>query len=269
MYASPLFQARDPTTPAATLRQLAGSRDPSVMDAVAGNPNTPPDVLWTLAYGHPEAVLRNPALELLSLEDPLWLQRPPTYVVLHLMEHPAVPAWFIDQVLTGPLRLRLYLAERIKRAELLWRLERKSTPEKELLQRLVFNPHAPDSLLEHLAVEHDMLGSVLRRQKPPPYFIEAAFEAGRFDGPSGQEELARITTLPERHLERMASSLHEPLRLAVARAPAITEALLVRLSRDPSPRVRKQVALHPRCPPALAQEIRQARPENPRPLPFE
>ena len=62
--------AKDPSTPAATLRRLQKSRHARVLAALTKNPNTPLDVLLTLLPIYPRQFLSNPALPLLLLERP-------------------------------------------------------------------------------------------------------------------------------------------------------------------------------------------------------
>ena len=262
----PLEMARDPNTSADQLRRLARIMDPQVRAAVAGNPNVPPDLLWALAGEFPGEVLHNPCLELLSLEDPLWLERPTPKTVVDLVNHPRVPEWFVEQALSGPPVVRTYIAYQAKRPDLLWRLVRKSTTDRSVLASVLNNPNASASLLEHLAVEGGQLVAVLKLHRHPAYFVEAALESRHaLDAPE-LEALVRHPLAPSSHLERLAVSPLESVRHAVASAPAVTEALLFRLARDPSVRVREQVALHARCPKALAEKLRRELPMRPEPF---
>lgn len=59
---------------AATLKKLAMSNDAKTRECVAGNPNTPRDMLINyLAEDFPKALLMNPAFDLMVLESPDFL----------------------------------------------------------------------------------------------------------------------------------------------------------------------------------------------------
>lgn len=62
--------AKHPRASAAILEKLAHSSDKATRYAVAGNPNTPSKVLQKLGAQFPTQLLRNPALDLMILENP-------------------------------------------------------------------------------------------------------------------------------------------------------------------------------------------------------
>ena len=271
MERSELELALDPGTQAHLLRQLVRAQDKRIQAAVAGNPNVPLDLLWTLSGEFPGEVLRNPCFELLSLEDPLWLEKPPARAVAELTNHPEAPEWFLEQMLSGPPEVIFMLAECSRRPEVLWRLARKYATSPDLLKYVVGNEHASPSLLEHLAVECDLMRPVLERQRHPAYFLEAFLEDRQARGEEprkirGKDVLLWHASAPLRQLEHLANSPRVFVRGLVARSPAASEELLVRLSRDPSVHVREQVARNERCPALLAQKLLRELPLRPESL---
>jgi hypothetical protein len=69
----PLREAQDAKTSPERLALLAHHEDSIVREAVAQNPNTPLQVLYSLAEYYPQDFLQNPLLPLLLLENPnLW-----------------------------------------------------------------------------------------------------------------------------------------------------------------------------------------------------
>lgn len=91
-----IFQeAQNPQTAPERLRALASQTSPEVRRAVAGNPNTPEDVLLWLAVHFPEEVLGNPVLDLLLLVNPNWLAEIPGYARSRLLGHPKAPPHFL------------------------------------------------------------------------------------------------------------------------------------------------------------------------------
>lgn len=90
-----LEEAQNPQTPPERLRALASRPEAEVRRAVAGNPNTPEEVLWRLAVHFPEAVLSNPLLDLLLLVNANWLAEMPGYARQRLLGCPEAPVNFL------------------------------------------------------------------------------------------------------------------------------------------------------------------------------
>ena len=94
-----LLEATDPMTPPLRLGRLALSRDASLRHAVAGNPNTPSEVLWRLAVRDASAVLENQVLDFLILENPNFLAELPTFARVSFLRCKDVPPAWLDWVL--------------------------------------------------------------------------------------------------------------------------------------------------------------------------
>ncbi|NJL64818.1 MAG: hypothetical protein HC903_27150 [Methylacidiphilales bacterium] len=65
-----LEEALDENTPTERLREISRKGNKAIRNAIARNPNTPPDILVEYFYEFPAHVLHNPALELILLENP-------------------------------------------------------------------------------------------------------------------------------------------------------------------------------------------------------
>ena len=87
-------------TTAARLEQLAAHDDAAIRAAVAAHPNTPPDVLRTLALECPGEVLGNPGLPLLRLAHPRLMLDWPRDTQLVLIRNPLAPRWLRRFALT-------------------------------------------------------------------------------------------------------------------------------------------------------------------------
>lgn len=87
---------------AAELANLSISPHAVVRAAVAVHPNTSPAILGALAAEFPEGILRNPALPLLRLADPLFMQRWPEDALLALTTCENVPGWLRKQRIGHP-----------------------------------------------------------------------------------------------------------------------------------------------------------------------
>ena len=95
-------QASDPTTSPERLRSFyLPDRFEAVLQALAGNPNTPSEVLLRLIETHPNEFLQNPVLPLLSLEDPDFAKKIPQQTALHLLRVEAIPVWLLDEFAKG------------------------------------------------------------------------------------------------------------------------------------------------------------------------
>ncbi len=90
-----LEEAQNPRTSPERLRMLASRPEAPVRRAVAGNPNTPEEVLLRLAVHFPEAVLGNPVLDLLLLVNANWLAEMPGYARQRLLGCPEAPLHFL------------------------------------------------------------------------------------------------------------------------------------------------------------------------------
>ena len=89
-----LEQAGSVTTTARDLERLASTRDPAVRERVAANPNIGLATLERLSVRFAGAVLKNPLLDLLGLENANWVAQLSEFARLALLRHPACPtAW--------------------------------------------------------------------------------------------------------------------------------------------------------------------------------
>ena len=95
-------EAEDPRTLPGRLREIAdwGARDLPL--AVAAHPNAPPDLLRRLVVWHPEAVLRNPALPLVLLEDPDWANGISPRLALRLLCSEDAPTILVSALAAWP-----------------------------------------------------------------------------------------------------------------------------------------------------------------------
>lgn len=69
----PQQEAQSPLTPPERLRELARDASQEISAALAQNPNTPRDILLSLAPTYPEKFLQNPVIPLFLLEDPTFV----------------------------------------------------------------------------------------------------------------------------------------------------------------------------------------------------
>ena len=91
---TPLEQASLSSTSARDLERLASTRDASVRERVAANPNIGLATFERLSVRFAGAVLTNPLLDLLGLENANWVAQLSEFARTALLRHPACPtAW--------------------------------------------------------------------------------------------------------------------------------------------------------------------------------
>ncbi|NJK43286.1 MAG: hypothetical protein HC933_02625 [Pleurocapsa sp. SU_196_0] len=103
-----LERARSAATSPRDLERLETHRDARVRVVVAGNPNVPLGTLQRLSVRHASAVLRNPVLDLLTLENPNWLSELPDFARLALLRDPHCPSAWLTWALTRGVDLRTW-----------------------------------------------------------------------------------------------------------------------------------------------------------------
>lgn len=101
--------AANPATNPKLLTELSRDQDSVVLRCLAGNPNTPIDVLWQLVTAYPYEVANNPLLALVILENPNWITEISIDDWMKLLEQDDVP-----EVLSRAATQHLNYAIRIK-----------------------------------------------------------------------------------------------------------------------------------------------------------
>lgn len=91
-----IILAQDINTDPELLRALSFSQDKAVREAVAGNPNTPTDVLLQLGASFPAQLVENPVFTLLLLENPVLLQEIPLPTLREILKLENVPTFILE-----------------------------------------------------------------------------------------------------------------------------------------------------------------------------
>lgn len=84
--------ARHPNASGELLERLSHSSDKATRQAVAGSPNTPPEIYVRLGQQFPKEFLANPALDVLLMVNPGLLDQVPEALLVRLLKQPACPA---------------------------------------------------------------------------------------------------------------------------------------------------------------------------------
>jgi hypothetical protein len=145
--------AISPNTNPQLLRQIATEPDLELRRLVAGNPNTPTDVLWKLGIDFPEVILNNPVFELLQLEQLNLAALIPHDTLTSLLQCKQVPKNFMEYAVSQQ-DYSLWLAVAYNphtSGTLLENLTRKSRhQDRELIRAVAAHPNAPDHLLAEI-----------------------------------------------------------------------------------------------------------------------
>jgi hypothetical protein len=98
--------ASDLTTPAEQLEPLMGfAKRREVGQALARNPNLPAPLVAKLLCRYTDAALENPALSLIALESPLFLNTLSREVLLSVLQNPRLPQYLLVLLETHPDKL--------------------------------------------------------------------------------------------------------------------------------------------------------------------
>lgn len=152
----PRTDAADPSSPAATLRELAASGDPEVRQQVAANPNAPLSLLLTLALQHADQVLDNAAFALALIDQPDLISRAPPPVCAAFAASPRLPGWMASELFAAARFdvLAALAANAAVPTQLLLSLACHGSPG--VRARAASNPALPTSLLLTLLADLDV-----------------------------------------------------------------------------------------------------------------
>ena len=166
-------EALNPNTSANRLRELSKSLDQVIRQAVAQNPNTPPDILIRLFDKFPVQVLHNPVLNFILLENPNFFEE--IYYAHKLVFHQnKLPDFFIEwAVFNANESIRSTVASSPKIPQ--HYLEQLSKDKQSFVRlQVAANYNSPVHVLEKLAQDPDKLvrESVARNPHVPPNILE-------------------------------------------------------------------------------------------------
>lgn len=220
-----LHEARDPACKPERLRALASQGDQEVRRAVAGNPNTPEDVLYRLAVRFPREFLENPVLDLLLLVNPNFLAEMPEYARRRILAQPRVEVGYLRWVLKhGDTKALLSLAQN------------PATPP-ETLEPLLAHPvpAVAEAARLHVSLEASPLESAW-------WWLEGDSEAVEL------RQLAVSGLIPNWLTPRLARESDPALRAILAASEATTPEVLEALLFDEDEDVRRAARANPAMP---------------------
>jgi hypothetical protein len=237
-------EAKDPTTTPARLRELFHSGAfSSIHVHLAKNPNIPADLLLKLGEDFPEQMMRNPAFELFSLENPAFFSTIPEKTLQNLSwrELPVGFARFLARHANDMIR------QNIARA--------KETPEDVLLSlaqdrvswvrgEVAKSARAPLEALQLFLQKQEFVFWVLSNPGTPAQILESFIRRAK----ELRRGIAENPSAPLRLLQRLAQDDSFEVREQVALNPAASAELLIRLARDPNEGVKARLAQHTKAP---------------------
>jgi type VI secretion system protein ImpB len=242
---------------AEALREAGTHRHAAIRAAAAGNPDTPPDLLFTLSREFPEEVAQNPVLPLLAIEIDDWLLRLSAGCLRVVLRQGAIaaPEDLLAQLgdsLAHEVQLLVGGDPRTPPA-VLTALARKRSWYLDVA--LFENPSLPLSTWQEMLSHPGMMAHAARYPHAPLTWLRA-----QATSPSNQirASVAAAPHLPEDTLAALARDADSEVRAQIARRADLPEALARALATDTDLRVRSQLAANPRTPvellPAFADD---------------
>ncbi len=197
-------EAKDPKTDPARLEEL--STHPSSKKFVAQNPNTPFATLLRLWGEFPEAMLENPATDLLLLENPEAFARAASYILKAIFSLPNTPVSFYYIAWDTTPSYRELMASSAS-----------LPPDLALLLSKSLNPNCRSALASNTALS-----------KIPEVF--AILEDDLF--PFVRRNVAKNTALPFIYFEKLSVDWDSEVRENIGANPSTPVHILEQLSRD-------------------------------------
>ncbi|MEH1951883.1 MAG: hypothetical protein V7K77_33765 [Nostoc sp.] len=229
--------AAEPSTDPELLRELALSTDQQTRQSVAGNPNTPVDVLLRLGAEFPSQLLDNPVFPLLLLENLNLVAEIPLPTLRSILKQENVPVYILERVADqADLEVQLGLVKNVQ------------TP-KGVLNRLTQSrhPQVVESARLHINLAGELTEKYEERIKEVIQgIIPSAYKA---DTPS-LAVLTQICPIPEFMVEHWVrdSSYKDFFCRAIANSPATFPNVLKHLANHTDGSTRVGVVKNPNTP---------------------
>lgn len=257
-------EAQNPSTNPERLKELSRHHSAIIRRLVAQNPNISPALVCSpFSADFPAEILQNPAFTLFQLEDEQLLQKLPKESLLSLLTCTLAPESLLKRALEHtPEATRKYLATKLSRIDLLWRiakyeralpirwalLDNKSTPF-EVLLWLLGDPEP--SLRASVSKECDA-ASAPEEKKRIKLYRDILQRAGSTRDLTREAEPDLSLGPEDLFLLQGAGPFGKKL---VARHPNTTPEILAALSNDESWMVRQEVAQHPNTTPRTLRHL--------------
>ncbi|MEH1943278.1 MAG: hypothetical protein V7L01_24075 [Nostoc sp.] len=231
--------ATEPSTDPELLRELALSTDKITRQSVAGNPNTPSDVLLKLGAEFPSQLLDNPVFPLLLLENLNLVAEIPLPTLRSILKQENVPVYILEQVADrADLEVQLGLVKNVQ------------TP-KGVLNRLTQSRHS--QVVESARLHINLAGELTEKyeeriQEVVQGIIPDAYRAR--NGTVFLAVLAQICPIPEFIVEHWVqdSSYQDSVCRRLASSPATFPSILKHLANHTDDWTRCEVAENPNTP---------------------
>ncbi|OYD90904.1 hypothetical protein CDG76_29755 [Nostoc sp. 'Peltigera membranacea cyanobiont' 210A] len=229
--------AAEPSTDPELLRELALSTDQQTRQSVAGNPNTPVDVLLRLGAEFPSELLDNPVFPLLLLENLNLVAEIPLSTLRSILRQKNVPVYILEQVADqADLEVQLALVKNVQ------------TP-KGVLNRLTQSRHSQvvESARLHINLAGELTEKYEQRIKE---VIKGIIPSARQAGTGYLAVLAQICPVPEFMVEHWVqdSSYKDFFCRAIADSPATFPNVLKHLANHTDDYIWYSIAQNPNTP---------------------
>ena len=243
--------ANDPNTSTEVLTQLYAHADAALNKALSQNPNTPKEILISLAAKHALELVNNPSFELFFIEDPAFFKMLPYEAQQAMIDQiSSMPNWLIEIMIQGyasrlarqpstpvwalnylsrakPPEIRSALASNSNLPEdLFWYLS--EDPERSVRNTIARNPSIPQKLLWHLSEDPEQM---VRRM------------------------IAQNPSAPEEPLWFLAEHENTEVRLVLCGNTALPEELFWFFAKSPQAKLRSKLALNPKAPEGVLEYL--------------
>jgi hypothetical protein len=256
--------ATSPSTNPQVLRKIATDPDWELRRLVAGNPNTPTDILWQLGVDFPEVILTNPIFKLLQLEQLNLVADIPYSTLTSLLQCESVPSNFLEYAVDLQ-DYSLWLAVAYNPhtpGKLLENLARKSrAQDRELIRAVAAHPQTPAHLLaEIIDIGGNVAQIVAENSQTPVVVLEKILrQYGQINDPI----FVTLVALHPHITPRLAVQMHlapteiDAKSLWLAKQPTTTSAQLAELALTDWHILRLAIVRHPNTSPAIIERIWQ------------
>ncbi len=219
-------------TSSAILRELANSDDESTRCQVAQHPNTPPDVLKQLFRYYPVAILTNPIIKLLLLENPNFLEE--------LCDSLSLKDFIFNLI---PYTLPLFFLE--------WGL---NNNREDIHLKFICITHISVELLNilHLDTDSSIIGNIATNENTPVEILE---ELSRYPDFFVRSQVARNKKISAKIIEQLSLDEDKKIRCQIAKNQNTPQSILEQLSLDRDFSVRSAVASNQNIPAKILEQL--------------
>lgn len=231
--------AKNPNATPDLLKDLASSEDYLTRAGVTRNPNTPKNILLTLAYEFPQEFLGNSVIDLFLIEQPNFYTEIPFWTLVNLLKQKNLPQWILLGAASHDNSVILRaVAKHPQTSQItLEKLAIKSKDDDTLGLCIVKRQNLSEKVLETLV---EYATTSVRRYlasqiKTPPNILQKIAEYPELNWNEEieiQTRIAKHPHTPTHVLEKLIHKGHTKVKKAIALRSNLSKQLIVQLAMD-------------------------------------